>query len=162
MISKTSKKRERKNGMKRLMRSNMLREGKHNGMILTAKWITTRSGKDAIRLIFEDKMGRTVSVIVVPGNIHGDRIIDNILNIYGEDDADLEDIEGMKLAFEIEANGDFYNLKNVYELDEDNEEDDGEILEEDDDLLEEDEDDLLDQFEEGDDEEDDDDYDLED
>ncbi|WP_294406150.1 hypothetical protein [uncultured Clostridium sp.] len=134
MIKKISKTKERKNGMKRLMRSNRLREGKHNGIISKAKWITTKSGKDAIRLTFEDELGRIVSVTVVPGNIHGDRIIDNILKIYGQDDAELEDIEGLKLIFEIEENGDFYNLKNVYEIDE---EDDDELEEED----------VLDQFE---------------
>ena len=146
MIKRVSKKRERKNGMKRLMRSNKMREGKHTGIILVAKWFRTRSEKDAIRLTLEDIEGRTATVIVVPGNIYGDRIIDNILNIYGEDDAELEDIEGMKLIFEIEENGDFYNLTDVYPIDEDDEED--EILEEDNDELEEDEAEVLDPFEE--------------
>lgn len=144
MIKRVSKKRERKNGMKRLMRSNKMREGKHTGTILAAKWFRTRSEKDAIRLTLEDIKERTATVIVIPGNIYGDRIIDNILSIYGEDDAELEDIEGMELIFEIEENGDFYNLTDVYPIDEDDEED--EILEEDNDDLE--EEDVLDQFEE--------------
>ena len=148
MIKKVSKTKERKNGMRRLMRSNRIEEGKHNGVISNAKWITTKSGKDAIRLTFEDKQGRIVSVMVIPGNVHGDRIIDNILKVYGQDDAELEDIEGLELIFEIEENGDFYNLKNVYEIDEDNEEDEDEILEDD-------EDDMLDQFEEEEEDEDD-------
>ena len=139
MIKKVSKKRERKNGMKRLMRSIRIKEGKHKGKILKAKWIITKSRKEAISFTFEDKQGRTVSVIVIPGNIYGDRIIDNILSIYGEDDAELEDIEGMELIFEIEENGDFYNLTDVYPIDEDDEEDE---------ILEEDEEEVLDPFEE--------------
>ncbi|WP_428818116.1 hypothetical protein ACQR2L_19200 (plasmid) [Clostridium butyricum] len=132
----------RKNEMKRLMKSNAMVEGKHKGKIQAAEWIKTKRGKDAIKFTLRDKQGRTVTVIVVPGNIHGNRIIDTILTIYGEDDADLDDLRGMELIFEIEMNGDFYNLKNVYELEEDGDE---EVLEDDEELEDED---LLDQLEE--------------
>ena len=154
MIKKVSKVKQRKNGMKRLMRSNRIEEGKHKGIISKAELITTKSGKEALRLTFKDKQGRIVSVIVTLGNIHGDRIIDNILKVYGQDDAELEDIEGLELIFEIEENGDFYNLKNVYEIDECDYEDEDEILEGDEDDEEDElEDDVLEDDEDEDEEE---------
>lgn len=132
----------RKNEIKRLMKSNAMAEGKHKGKIQSAEWIETKSGKDAIKFTLRDKQGRTVTVIVVPGSIHGNRIIDSILNIYGEDDAQIDDLQGMELIFEIELNGDFYNLKNIYQLEDDDED---EILEDDEEIEDED---LLDQLEE--------------
>lgn len=144
MSKKESKIKQTKNGIRRLIESNRIKEGKYKGIIYKGELITTKSRKEALRLTFEDKQGRIVSVIVTPGNIHGDRIIRKILKIYGQDDAELEDIEGVELIYEIEENGDFYNLKNVYEIDECDYEDEDEILEGDEDDEEEElEDDVL-------------------
>lgn len=129
--------------MKRLIRSNTMVEGKHKGRIQEAEWIETKSGKDAIKFTLRDEQRKTVTAIVVLGNMHGNRIIDSILNIYGKDDADLNDLKGIELIFEIDINGCFYNIKNVYPLRKDDEED--EILEDDEEIEDED---LLYQLEE--------------
>lgn len=131
----------RKNDIKRLVKSNAMADGKHKGRIQSAEWIETKSGKDAIKFTLKDKEGRTITVIVVPGSIHGNRIIDSILNIYGEDDAQIDDLQGMELIFEIELNGDFYNLKNIYQLEDDEEDEileDNEFLEDDEEIEDED------------------------
>lgn len=117
---------------RKLKRSLKFGVGRYEGVIKSIKFKLTQSKKEAIEvLMYNPETGMSFTYVFLLGNSSGERLIDTLLDIYGSDEAELEELVGLVVGFETELNGTYINLKSFYEVDTEFEEEMEEEIDED-------------------------------
>lgn len=125
-------------GNRKLKRSLKFGVGRYEGKIKAIKFKLTKSGKEAIEVLMNNPdTGMSFPYVFLLESSKGELLIDTLLDIYGSDEAELEELVGLVVGFETELNGSYINLKSFYKIDTEFEEELEEDYDYDDDLEEE-------------------------
>lgn len=142
--SSKSKKDSKKGTMlkRKLVRSLKYGVGKNKGVIESASFATTKSGRDAFQLVmFDSDSGKRSKFLILLDCAMGENLIDNLMDIFEIEEVFPEDLEGLEVGFETQMQGSFLYIKSFFAINEysEEEEEDEEELELDEEEIEDEE-----------------------